>query len=148
MLSFRCWLGNTERSLCGNRENRFGLASLICFWTANLLLQIWADRFKFPVKVVPGIVFQIPGPNFIGHHGLLCSPVAVTNKRSNLHALNNKGLFLARAPCAACTDSGIPTPGLRLTEALPFGMSPDSHQNEENMKNCKVDLPYFSPRRD
>lgn len=43
----------------------------VCFsWAAELLLQKWAVRFKFPTEVVPGIVFQVAGPSVISQDGL------------------------------------------------------------------------------
>lgn len=60
-----------ERSIWANQEKEFVLASFVCFWTTELLLQNSAVRLKFPMKVVSGRVFQVLGPNFISQEGLV-----------------------------------------------------------------------------
>lgn len=94
-------------------------------------------------------MFQVSGPSFITQDGL--GFFTVTKKNPNLSALNNKGLFLADATCPAGIDSGLalwhpPNPGPGLTEVLPFGDSPDSQHNEENLENRRMALTYFCPK--
>lgn len=139
-----------EWSLWENKEEGFVLASLICFW-ATKLLQNRAVRFKFPMKVFPRIVFQVSGPNFISSDGLGFVAITTTKKTPNLSALNNKGLFLLmlhiqHVLMVVLAPWQPPSPGLRLTGALLFGMSPDSQQNEENLETCKMALKYFCPK--
>lgn len=49
--------------------------------------------------------------------------------------------------CVHVHSMACPHPRLRLTEALPFGMSPDCHQNKEITEYCQVNLKYFTPKQ-